>query len=435
MRRKNRKWVAIGAGLYLLVMWSAWHWSVNQIPTDGSIIDRRQRLAVERLHQEKALAVFEKPRQQTPLRDTGEARLNAAGPAFVAARYDQNHVVFIVATDTESRFPNSPLSRFSARPTGIPAAAHTSAPLAGLHELYEPDSHSLHFFPAIMQNTLAEDQWILSAGANSTIPVSIERPVIAPTGCSLGLGFLASVPANSQSALGAIARDYFLIRRVPVEPVNPPVSSHIGDIAGWKASAAAEKQIEQQLTARMQQELAAMDAHLRANANTPEASANDYSLANPNPSFKEWIHADKALARGNGVLDFDIHAYRLTPDAQPRLLVRARWKLANTPAFLMAAWFRQEAPDSTPQLLSADASLSFSMRRGEAAASLGDTLDFVTVLNEFDADHDGWAELLIHSYDRSSATITPYLYTDLGLVRLKESLHRDLRSPESCLDP
>lgn len=435
MRRKNRKWVAIAAGLYFFVMWSAWHWSVSQIPTDGSIFDRRQRLAVERLHQEKALASFEKPREQAPLPDTGEARLNAAGPAFVAARYDQTHVVLIVATDTERRFPRSPLSRFATPPARIPAAAHPSASLAGFDELYEPDPHSLHFFPAIMQNTLAGDQWILSASPDYNIPVSIERPIIAPTGCSLALGFLASVPASSRSTLAAISQDYFLVRRVPVEPANPQSSSQIRDITGWKLSAEARKQIEQQLTARMQQELAAMDAHLRANANTPEANANDYSVANPNPSFKEWIHADKALARGNGVLDYDVHAYKLTPDLQPRLFVRARWKLAHTPVFLMTAWFRQEAADGEARLLSADASLSLSMRLGQAVASLGDALDFASILNEFDADHDGWAELLIHSYEGSSATITPYLYTDLGLVRLKESLHRDLQPPASCVDP
>ena len=90
------------------------------------------------------------------------------------------------------------------------------------------------------------------------------------------------------------------------------------------------------------------------------------------------------------------------------------------------------------------------MHQGEAPASIGDRLDFQTILNEFDADSDGWAELLVHSYDiqsdqtqssgahspaTASTTIAPYLYTDKGLEPLKMAFHRDLQSPESCLDP
>jgi hypothetical protein len=75
------------------------------------------------------------------------------------------------------------------------------------------------------------------------------------------------------------------------------------------------------------------------------------------------------------------------------------------------------------------------MREGEATGSLGDRLDFQTILNEFDADHDGWAERLIHSDHGDATTIALYLYSDMGLAPLKTPLRRDSVSPESCVDP
>jgi hypothetical protein len=162
---------------------------------------------------------------------------------------------------------------------------------------------------------------------------------------------------------------------------------------------------------------------------------------------------DRGLTRGEGTLDYDMRAFRLSPDGMPRVFVRARWKLANAPVFLMSAWFKAEpskagpataevsetkTPTTTeiaPVLLSADSSWSSVLREGPVTGSLGDSLDFQSILNEFDADRDGWAELLIHSDQGAATTITLYLYSDLGLAALKTPLRRDAQSPESCVDP
>jgi hypothetical protein len=171
------------------------------------------------------------------------------------------------------------------------------------------------------------------------------------------------------------------------------------------------------------------------------------------------------------VLDYDIRAFRLTPDGVPRLFVRARWKLADAPVFLMTAWFKEKSAneestkegalkahstetaaktgalktasfeqestptETQPVLLSADSSWSTMMRESVATGGLGERLDFQSILNEFDADHDGWAELLVHSHQGASTTITLHLYTDLGLVPMKTPFRRDSQSPESCVDP
>jgi hypothetical protein len=465
MRRRNRKWVATAVVLYLGVMWSAYRWSIAERPVDGNIFDHIDREIKDREIKRKnaEAAAKEAASRITP----SESRLTAAGPAFVAARYDATHVVFMVSQETESRFASSP--QFGGKPTKISAPVKAAAPLAGLQELWEPDSEALHFFPEIVQKTRPGEQWTLGVSADSTIPVLIDRTVIAPIGCSLALGFLASVPPDQQAAFAASPQEYFAVRRNQLESVETPVPAHIAELPDWKASPVARTQIEQQLNERMRQELAKVDARLVANASSPGARAGDLPVGYV-PRAKEWLHADHGLNRGEGVLDYDIQAFRLTPDGAPRLFVRARWKLADAPVFLMTAWFekdstkdapakaealkavpaetsaktsvlktasfRPEAPgEARPVLLSADSSWSTILREGEAAGALGDRLDFQSILNKFDADHDGWAELLVHTDRGASSTITLYLYTDLGLVPMKTPFRRDNQPPESCVDP
>jgi len=424
MRRKNRKWVALAVGLYLLIIVSAFRWSLHQRLPEGNIIKKHEREVLERMAKERA--------KNTPAapQPTGESRFAAAGPTYVAARYDDAHVAFIVVSDTESRFHPSPLMR--SQLTKISAPARPFAPLAGLQELWQPDTQALRFFPKIIQTSQPGDQWILNVSPDLTIPVSIDRAIVAPTGCSLALGFLASIPADQQKAFASTRAEYFAVRRNAVAPAEPQVNSHIAEIRPWKLDSVSANSIQQQLTDRMHRELAAIDATLRANAGTPGAIANDVPVARPYPRLKEWLHADRGLLQGEGQLDYDVHAYTLTPDSTPRLFVRARWTLAGANVFLMTAWFKDAEPVT---MLSADASWSKALREGEARGVIGDDLDFQTILNQFDADYDGWAELLVHSYTGPASVLGVYLYTDQGLVPMKAPLEHTSDSADSCLDP
>lgn len=423
MRRKNRKWVALAIGVYLFILYSAARWSIHQrLPGEPNLLVKHDREILARMAAERKNAPPEPP--------TGEYRLAAAGPVYVAARYDDSHVAFMVVTDTESRFHPSRLMR--SQLTKISVSAHPYAPLAGLQELWQPDSQSLHFFPKIIQNTNRGDLWVLDVAPELTIPVAIDRPIMAPTGCSLALGFLGSIPADQQKAFASSPAEYFAVRRNAVLPADPQVHSRIAEVLSWKPAAGGSKAIERQLTDRMHKELSAIDATLRANAGTPGATANDVPVANPYPRLKEWLHADRGLLQGEGQLDYDVHAYMLTPDSVPRLFVRARWTLVGANVFLMSAWFKDGQP---PRLLSVDSSWSKTIREGDAPGSLGNDLDFETVLNQFDADHDGWAELLVHSYTGAASVLGIYFYTDQGLVPLKTPLIHTSDSADSCLDP
>lgn len=446
MRRKNRKWVAIAIVLYIGVMYSAYRWSIAQRPKDGPILEHIQSEEVRKFKERRAAEAA--AQAQTAAQPTGKSRLAAAAPSFFAARYDATHVVFMVVSETEARFTGNVRSRLAGSPTKIPAAPKAAAPLAGLSELWEPDSLALHFFPKIIQETRAGDRWALSLSPDSTIPVIVERPVIAPTGCSLSLGFLASVAPEFKNTFALSPREYFVVRRTPVESADSPVDSHIVELPTGKPLASASPQIEEQLRARMKEQVSKIDARLVANANSPGGTAADSPLTSARPRLKEWLYADRGLLRGEATLDYDVRAFRLTPDAAPRLFVRARWTLAGAPIFLMSAWFRADGPKpdsaqpnstsakrSDLTLLSADARWSSILREGEYPGSLGDTLAFESILNEFDADHDGWAELLIHSNDGKESSITLYAYTDLGLVPIKTPFRRADSSLDTCLDP
>jgi hypothetical protein len=468
MQRRNRKWVLLAVATYLLVMGLAYRWSVHQIPNDGPLLVKREREEVRKWKERQTREAQEAAQAaaQPQPGAVAQSRLAAAGPAFVAARYDRNHVVFVVTTDAEQRFNSSPIRRLAGTPTKVAAPARPSAPLAGLQELWEPDSQSLHFYPKIIQAAQPGDQWLLSLSADATIPVAIERTVFAPTGCSLALGFLASIPPEQQAAIDASSRDYFVVRRAPVESADPASAAAIGELTRWKPSPALKKQVAQQLTARMIAELATIDARLIANADSPGAEP---PLGSGRPRIKEWLHADDALGHGKGSLDYDLRAFRLTPDGAPRIFARARWTLAGSPLFVMTAWFKQESfkeetskddvagaaepcsacPGPRPgptrgesgnlTLLFADSSWSRAMRESQSPPTLGDSMNFQSILNEFDADHDGWAELLVHSQvpdsgDAASTAITLYLYTDQALVPMKLPFVRNAQPPENCVD-
>jgi hypothetical protein len=450
MRRKYRPYVAIGVGLYLLVMWSAFRWERGQHLPDGNIFEHNENERRRKFAEDQ-----KKPAEAQPA-STAESRMNVS-PAFIAVRYDADHVVFMVAADSESRFGRASSSSQQGTPQKIAATAQPSAQLAGLEELWESDSGWSRRVPENVKDTAPGEQWSLSVTADSQVPVAIERAVTAPTGCSLALGFLAAVPEKQRAEFAATSEQYFVVRRgaapvaepmpVPARsaPASTPVSAHIAELADWRATENLQKQIAALLNQRMLQELARIDATLRANAHSPDPNPDPWLAGNVRTRRREWLHRDRELAAGEGQLDYDVRAFRLTPDGAPRLFVRSRWKLDGAAAFLMTAWFRADADspktsadprgEEHVQLLSADSSWSSALREGRPGDALGETLDFETILNEFDDDHDGWAELLVHSSDGASARFTLELYTDLGLAPTKTAFQRELVAPESCVEP
>jgi hypothetical protein len=98
------------------------------------------------------------------------------------------------------------------------------------------------------------------------------------------------------------SQEYFAVRRRAVESADPPVPSHIAELAGWWLWPTATKQIEEQLTDRMKREVARIDARLVSNAGSPGATTHESPVRHARPRLKEWIHVDRGLIRGEGTL-------------------------------------------------------------------------------------------------------------------------------------
>ncbi len=295
MQRENRKYVLLAVLAYLVIMVGAYRWSLQQVPTDGPLLAHIEREEVRKRKERQAAEAIAKA-QAAPA--TAEARMSSAGVAYMAARYDATHVVFVVSS--ESRFSPIRSSVLAGTPTRLPAPEKTYAALAGMQELWEPDPNSLRFFPKLFQTTKSGDSWTLSLSATSTIPVAIERPIIAPTGCSLGIGFLALVPADQLSNFASSPREFFVVRQNPVDAAEPAVNAQIAELPHWKASPALAHQIEVLLNERMKQEVAQLDLRITSNL---AAQQGESSVGTGRPTLKEWLHADKALARGEGSLE------------------------------------------------------------------------------------------------------------------------------------
>lgn len=431
MTRKSRFAVLVAAAIYVFILWMAFRWGASQRYPEGSIFAHREAELRKRLAAEAAMRPQPERTPQSAL-----ARIDAAMPAYIAVRYDDTHVVFLAAPRAEPRFPETSVKLLSGVITKIAAPSKVSADLAGLEELWEPDRRSRYHLPRIMQSMPIGEPWILDTSPNATTAVSLERPVIAALGCSISAGFLAAPAAASEHAFSASPAEYFVIRRSPVESSDPPSKVQIGELHDWSAAPDFTIQLQKLLNDRMKQELLAMDNQLFANAENPSQVERPWPATSSRKRIKHWLSIDDKLERGQGQLDYDLRAFRLTPDGVPRLMIRARWTLDQNPVFLMSAWLRPDSSraDTIPRLLFADSTWSKKMRDDEVGDFLGKRLDFQTVLNQFDADHDGWAELLVHSQDGLSAQFALYLYTDLGLVPTKISLERDLTPPQSCLE-
>jgi hypothetical protein len=418
MRRKYWPYIFLAVALYVTVVWSAYQWGASQRLPDGSIFEH---LANESREKALSSATIGSPRPAT-----ADSRVRDAGPAFVAVRQGTNQVVFMV-DQTSLVF-----GRHSGHPQRVAFSATPAAELAGLRELWGPTPEVSESLPGMVKNTPVGQPWVLQLSPDSSIPVTIDRPVLADTGCSLSVGFLATVPPGQRPAFAATPEDYFVVRRLPVASAEPPQSPElVSEEPDWRPTPAFERLMVGLLTERMRRDLPQVDADLLDNQEYIAKREETWPLVRPAGTWlAEWKQLDRQLQDGQGQLTYDTRAFRLAPDGAPRLFVRARWQIAGTTVFLMSAWFRA---DLTPVLLSSDSGWSNQLRQGKLEYSFLDHGDFQSILNVFDADHDGWAELLIYRQGVASSSISLYRYNDFGLIPMKASLKQDLAARNSCL--
>jgi hypothetical protein len=104
-----------------------------------------------------------------------------------------------------------------------------------------------------------------------------------------------------------------------------------------------------------------------------------------------WRALDDRFSVGEGALDYDVQAFRVTPDGDPRLFVRAEWRIGSQIVFLMSAWVRVGA---TLTVDSSDAQASRYLRFREFADFHVGREYLGGILNIVDANRDGWGEVV-----------------------------------------
>lgn len=417
MSRKYWPYIFVIALIYWAILRSAYQWGDSQRLPDGSIFEH-----LAHQEREKALAAIV---PTPPPESTPDSRFRDAGPAFVAVRRSPSQILFMV-DETSVVF-----GRHSGHPQRISVSAEPTATLAGLRDLWAPTSEVWDSLPGLVKSTPKGQQWVLQLSSDANVPVTIDRAVLADTGCSLSVGFLATVASGKQREFAAAPQDYFVIHRFPTAPAERPQSpDEVLELPDLKPAPEFEEAIARQLNQRMHKELLKVHSELMDNQEHIEQREETWPFVRPVGTWlAQWIQIDQQLQNGKAKLSFQTKAFRVTPDGTPRLFVRARWEIAGKTAFLMSAWFRG---DPTPLLLNADARWSNQLRQGKLEYSFLDHREFQDILNVFDADRDGLGELLVYNQSAASSRISLYRYNDLGLIPMKASLRRDTTPRATC---
>jgi hypothetical protein len=124
--------------------------------------------------------------------------------------------------------------------------------------------------------------WVLQLSPDSSIPVTIDRAVLADTGCSLSVGFLATIPPGQRAAFSSASEDYFVVRRLPVASAEPPQSpEQVSEEPDWHPTPAFERQMVRLLTDRMRRDLPQVDADLLDNQDHIAQREETWPLGRP----------------------------------------------------------------------------------------------------------------------------------------------------------
>ena len=304
------------------------------------------------------------------------------GP-LVAFRYDTGRVVFVVGS----------LSGVYQRDLeALPELPAPEARLSAL-QLYRADLENVPGAADIAGWFDDADRWSVDTG-RERVRAKIERFAPALRPCEAVLAAIAAVEPGDRARFDRVREKYFLVQRDTggTPPPSGPISLSAPDPPLTSDERLA---IEDRLKAALVDELA-------------RVRGGDYDNWRRGPY---WRAIDERIARGEGTLDFDTQMLRGAPDSVPRLHVRASWVIDRRIVFLMSAWIRRgvrlntEAVDSRPS----------TFMRTKLYEDTPFTREWLgLLLNVFDRDGDGWAEILTTSWGYESAAVELFEYSESG---------------------
>jgi hypothetical protein len=196
----------------------------------------------------------------------------------------------------------------------------------------------------------AGQQWILDAGRDGAFALTVERYVIAEVECDERWGVLLAASPADAPRLARVREKYFVARPARAdEPLAGATS--VGPIAVT-------------LTATQRSTLESL--------------------------LRTRVSSGLQTAR----LDYDVQAFRLTPDGDPRLFVRSEWRVAGRIESILGAWVRLRGNgDLEIERVDDRASALPGNLRGMGVVAGREYVGLV--LNVVDTDRDGWGEVLV----------------------------------------
>lgn len=229
-------------------------------------------------------------------------------------------------------------------------------------------------------------RWQLDAGRHGVFELTVERLVIGQAECGEGWGVMLAASAHDAARLTRIREKYFIARPDSERPATDAVSA-VGPI-----DVSLSDQQRRAMIEVLERERVRIWPAVRKSI---EEMLSHGAGTGPPP---RWRGLDDRFSAGEGTLDYDVQAFRMTPDSDPRLFVRAEWRIGQQIVFLMSAWVRVGA---TLTLDRSDAQASRFLRFREFAGFHVGREYLGGILNIVDANRDGWGEVVFlqHGWD------------------------------------
>lgn len=226
------------------------------------------------------------------------------------------------------------------------------------------------------------DRWVLDAGRKGRFHFTVEQFVLGYKDCGEAWGVLARVTTDEGARFEAVAEKYYIARLERGDDAGP-AATRVGPIV-FSLDVKRRDELSVLLERERQRTWPALRSTSQQDYARQEASGRKWPA--------RWRQLDARLDRGEARLTFDVQAFRLTPDGDPRLFVRARWTAGGALVYVMSAWVRVT---SVMTLEQSDVTAAGSLRMSEFQYSDFDDEYLGLVLNVVDTDGDGYAELLM----------------------------------------
>ena len=334
------------------------------------------------------------------------SRLDDTAPStFIALRYDKTHVLFRLGEDGDFGLedPRQEETAFHALPQQL--AEYGGA---------QPFELDPSVFESVKQHYKAAhvgEQWQLEVFAGARVPVVIQKPIEMSWGCSpnsFTAGFIAEVSSEFQTAFIASPQKYFLVHKAPTSAGSDSTAkpAQVGELMDWKPAAEVRSQIEQVVTAKLRQEIAGQ---------YEKEWAREESISNPNvkAEYDAWKQFAENTAAGRGQLTYEMQAFQLSPDGNPRVLVRAQWMVQKGRVFLMSTWLRV-GPTVTAEEKDQVGTRTMWAKPGSGGEDDMNVSSLTKVLNLFDRA-DGYGDALVYTPGYEGYSIVLYHYSAAGL--------------------